>query len=164
MKKALNFFWYDRKWFGKIISCFALLFSISLLAELAQAIADPTAYQAKIAAREQSRADAQAAITAKETAEKEKLAQKTINDLKYAQKCIRYDGAARQLVYAVQDALRNPKSFEHIDTRISPMEKGVNDVVMQYRAENGFGGMTIGTIIAQIDNETCAIISMEISE
>jgi hypothetical protein len=42
----------------------------------------------------------------------------------------------------VKDRLRDPSSFEHIDTVISPVDDGDHKVVMTYRANNGFGGKT----------------------
>jgi hypothetical protein len=53
--------------------------------------------------------------------------------------------------------MRNPRSFEHIETRITPISgNGIHTVIMRFRAENGFGGMSIGTAVATVANSTCA--------
>ena len=52
--------------------------------------------------------------------------------------------------------MRDPDSFEHIETRITPVsDKGTHQLVMKYRAKNGFGGITVGSAIATIDNASC---------
>ena len=53
--------------------------------------------------------------------------------------------------------MREPDSFEHIETRITPInEKGKHTLTMRYRARNGFGGMTDGVAIATINNAGCS--------
>lgn len=64
----------------------------------------------------------------------------------------------------VEDNMRDPDSFEHIETKITPVnDKGLHTLVMKYRAKNEFGGMNVGSAVATIDNESCnaTIISIE---
>jgi hypothetical protein len=64
----------------------------------------------------------------------------------------------------VEERMRDPDSFEHVETRISPVnDKGTHQLFMTYRATNGFGGLTVGSATATVDNESCraTITSME---
>jgi hypothetical protein len=63
-----------------------------------------------------------------------------------------WDGSYRELETAVEKSLRDPDSFEHVETKITPVD--VNNehlVVMEFRAKNGFGGKNVGTATATID-------------
>ena len=56
---------------------------------------------------------------------------------------------------AVKERLRNPDSFEHIETVILPIDVNRRHLVaMKYRAENGFGGMNVEEAVGIIDNGT----------
>ena len=69
-----------------------------------------------------------------------------------------WDGASRPLKNAMKQRLRDPDSFEHIETRITPRDNdGDHLVTMQYRSRNGFGGMNVGSAIAVIDGDTCDV-------
>ena len=60
----------------------------------------------------------------------------------------------------IKNAMRNPKSYKHLQTRITPVRDGKHTATVKYRAENGFGGMTSGFIIATVSNKTCQILDM----
>lgn len=67
-----------------------------------------------------------------------------------------WDGSLIGLKDAVKENLRNPKSFEHIETVRSPVDdKGTFGVIMSYRAENGFGGMNVEAIGVEVEAKTC---------
>jgi hypothetical protein len=66
-----------------------------------------------------------------------------------------WDGSNASLVDQVKKQLRDPDSFEHDETRITPEEKGKHIVSMRYRARNGFGGMNVATAVAEIDHASC---------
>jgi len=68
-----------------------------------------------------------------------------------------WDGANRSTVHQVKSALRNPDSFEHVETRITPLDKttGEHHLGMTYRAQNGFGGMNVETTYARVNSATC---------
>lgn len=52
--------------------------------------------------------------------------------------------------------LRNPRSFEHVETVRSPVDKkGTFGLIMTYRAQNGFGGMNVEAIGVEVDARTC---------
>jgi len=71
-----------------------------------------------------------------------------------------WDGSNRDLVRAVKDRLREPGSFEHVETRIAPVDaKGQHTVVMTYRGRNGFGGMNVENAVGTITNAGCTLLS-----
>ena len=75
-----------------------------------------------------------------------------------------WDGSHRGVKQTIEDRMRDPDSFEHIETRITPVnESGTHTLSMQYRARNGFGGMTNGIATATIQNSSCdySITSIE---
>lgn len=68
-----------------------------------------------------------------------------------------WDGSNRSTVKQVERLLRNPESFEHVETKIAPVdeETGEHGLAMTYRAENGFGGTNVETIYARVNNGSC---------
>lgn len=69
-----------------------------------------------------------------------------------------FDGSSRPFRRAVEAQLRDPDSFDHIDTRITPVKEGRHTVIMNYRARNGFGGMNVEQAIGQVDHESCEVV------
>ena len=75
-----------------------------------------------------------------------------------------WNGSHRMVQTYVEKRMREPDSFEHIGTWISPVnETGKHTLTMRYRARNGFGGMSDGVAIATINNADCsaAVVSIE---
>ena len=69
-----------------------------------------------------------------------------------------WDGSVPDVVDAVKNNLRDPSSFEHIETKVSLVSKDDEQVViMKYRARNGFGGMNIESVVALIKNSNCTV-------
>lgn len=69
-----------------------------------------------------------------------------------------WDGSNRNAVLLMRTSyLRDPDSFEHIETVISPLDEssGEHGAWMTYRARNGFGGMNVERIYMRIDSESC---------
>ncbi len=67
-----------------------------------------------------------------------------------------WDGRHVRLVEKFKTTLRDPSSFEHDKTIIAPVdENGKHELMMRYRAKNGFGGMALGHVKAEVDNRTC---------
>lgn len=77
--------------------------------------------------------------------------------------CLRaWDGSHRLVVDTVEAALRNPSSFEHVETRVTVIdENGRHRFLMQYRAENGFGGMNSETVSGTYANANCNDVSFD---
>lgn len=61
-----------------------------------------------------------------------------------------WDGSHPKLSRMIKENCRNPDSYEHIETRFRD-DGSYIFVITKYRAENGFGGMSIGTVSANVD-------------
>lgn len=61
-----------------------------------------------------------------------------------------WDGSHPKLSRMIEESCRNPDSYEHIETRFRDDGTSIF-VITKYRAENGFGGMTIGNVTARVD-------------
>ena len=124
--------------------------------------AERAARQASEKKREQEEAEADRAEQAAK--EKAKLAEKSEEKRKGFHCLSGWDGSNRGVVAALKDNLRDPDSFEHAETRLTPVNKqGEHLLIMKYRAANGFGGMNIGHLMATIQNSDCSfkIVSVE---
>lgn len=58
-----------------------------------------------------------------------------------------WDGSHRQLEKYVKNNLKDPESYEHIETRYG-VKDDIVTVVMKYRAKNSFGGFVVNQAIA----------------
>lgn len=68
-----------------------------------------------------------------------------------------WDGSHSAFRDAVQDRMRDPDSFEHMETRVTPVSaEGTHTIFMKYRARNGFGGMNVGTAVGTYKNSDCS--------
>lgn len=61
-----------------------------------------------------------------------------------------WDGSHPKLSRMIEESCRNPDSYEHIETRFRDDGNSIF-VITKYRAQNGFGGMTIGKVTARVD-------------
>lgn len=68
-----------------------------------------------------------------------------------------WDGSNSSMVRQVKATLRDPDSFEHIDTLITPVhvETGKHGISMTFRAKNGFGGYNVGRAVGEVDPRSC---------
>lgn len=121
-----------------------------LKAEQARAVEDAAA--AKRAAEEKAAEDKRIA------AEKAAAEAKEAEERKSGFHCLSaWDGSHRGIVDALKDDLRDPDSFQHVETRITPTDaKGNHMLMMRYRARNGFGGMNIGRLAAVVKDSDCS--------
>lgn len=69
-----------------------------------------------------------------------------------------WDGSHREFKRYVRQRVRNPRSFEHVETVVGDPAQGRQRIIMQFRAENGFGGMTDGIAGAYIRFPSCNLI------
>ena len=78
----------------------------------------------------------------------------------------RWDGSNVSLVSFVKSGLRDPDSFEHVDTLITPKsdETGMHGITMSYRARNGIGGMNLSRAIGEVDPNTCETKNIVVSD
>ena len=68
------------------------------------------------------------------------------------------DGSSAPLVTATKAGLRDPSSFEHVETRIAPAKAGQHTVTMSYRARNALGGLVLRRAVGLIDAKTCDLV------
>ena len=59
---------------------------------------------------------------------------------------------------AFKNRLKDPKSYDHIETLITPNRNGYHKATIRYRARNSFGGMIIETTQVLVSNSTCNIV------
>ena len=73
-----------------------------------------------------------------------------------------WDGSHPKLSNIIEKGCRNPDSYEHIETSFRD-EGNFIFVVTNYRAENGFGGMSLGKVTAKVDlsGNVIEIVSQE---
>lgn len=100
----------------------------------------------------QSPAD-RAATTARETAETLKQAERR----RLGFHCLSsWDGAHRQFVDDLRPTLVDPASFQHVETRISPLTpQGDHLLVMDYRARDAIGLLRPGRATAVVRGKDC---------
>ena len=71
-----------------------------------------------------------------------------------------WDGSSREFVKSVKSQLRDPSSFEHVETRFTEKNaRGEIGVRMTYRAKNGFGGINTETAYGTISANDCRLVS-----
>lgn len=72
-----------------------------------------------------------------------------------------WDGSYPQFTKLIKENLRNPRSFEHIETRVWPKdEKDNHKVLTEFRAENGFGGLNVGAASGVFSNSDCSNVRL----
>jgi hypothetical protein len=73
-----------------------------------------------------------------------------------------WDGSHKALEKYIKSTLRDPRSYEHVETRFT--DNGEHIIVgTTFRAKNGFGGMNTGSIVvkASIDGKILGIITKD---
>lgn len=60
-----------------------------------------------------------------------------------------WDGAHRTLEDRVEAQLKDPDSYQHVETRFSGTEENPTRITMTFRAKNSFGGVVTSTATAQ---------------
>ena len=60
------------------------------------------------------------------------------------------------------NGIKDPDSFEHIRTTITPNENGWHRLRMDFRARNSFGGMVVGTVKANVNHATCSAVITDV--
>lgn len=78
--------------------------------------------------------------------------EKTLTREERIQSLLAEDGSYLPLVLSVKSSLREPDSFQHIQTGVVDMGAEGVMVLMRYRARNGFGGMNVETDMCMIKN------------
>ena len=76
--------------------------------------------------------------------------------------CLRdWDGSHRGITRYLERNLKDPDSYEHIETRVMPVnDNGLHFLITQYRAKNSFGGYVVDTISAMYRNSDCSVVEI----
>lgn len=70
------------------------------------------------------------------------------------------DGSMSGFAREVESSLRDPDSFEHVQSFATAIDDGgMQRVRMKFRARNGFGGVNVEMAEAVVQNAGCEIIS-----
>lgn len=93
--------------------------------------------------------------------EAEKAAQEAEDSRKGFHCLSKWDGSHPGVVEEVKQRLRDPGSFEHDETRVTPAKDGVHTLYMTYRAKNGFGGVNVETAVATYSNDNCQVLTLK---
>ncbi|WP_420023721.1 hypothetical protein ACN9JG_06070 [Cereibacter azotoformans] len=76
-----------------------------------------------------------------------------------------WDGSHLEFARTVKAQLRDPDSFEHVETQVVEVDDaGRNRVIMTFRARNGFGGMNVERALGSFSNATCGAVRVELIE
>ena len=62
-----------------------------------------------------------------------------------------WDGSYRPLVSTIKNYLKDPDSFKHRETTITPNNGGVHVAIMTYGAKNSYGGYVVEKAAARLD-------------
>jgi hypothetical protein len=141
----------------------ALVAVIGIIAETTATPEDKARWAAERAEREKERAIREAAEAEREAAE---LAARQRAEAEEAAreaqlKCLRsLDGSMGSFKIEVKYELRDPDSFEHIQSFATAVDAdGTQRIRMKFRARNGFGGMNVEMAEAVVDNSECEVRS-----
>lgn len=64
------------------------------------------------------------------------------------------------ILWEVKQSLREPDSFDHIRSSATGVdENGVQQILIEFRARNGFGGVNIGKAVADVQFQGCKLVS-----
>lgn len=131
------------------LGCFAVL-----LAPPVVAVVLLTSYCSNRSAELARQAKIEAAASAKEQAENRHKGFHCLSP---------WDGSQEGVVEQTKARLRDPDSFQHVETRITPAnEAGMHQLIMKFRSRNGFGGMVEGRTIAKVATDGCRAYIVEI--
>lgn len=79
---------------------------------------------------------------------------------KQQENCLSWGGQLSDLSARVQESLHNPESFEHVSTEFIVPEEDRFNVLLTFRAENGFGAIRAARLKAQMVPATCEILKV----
>src|SRR3546814_14150581 len=69
------------------------------------------------------------------------------------------------ILWEVKQSLREPDRFEHIRSSATAVdENGVQRILIEFRARNGIGWMSIGKAVANVQVKGCKLINWRIIE
>ena len=121
----------------------------------ADLVAKEEAEKARIA-REENRARLKAKKIAAKKAEKEENNRKGFHCLSG------FSGKQPFAVLALKPQLKDPKSFDHIETLVGPENNGRHTITIRYRANNSFGATVIGAAAGTYSNQNCEDVEITV--
>ena len=69
------------------------------------------------------------------------------------------------ILWEIKQSLREPDSFEHIRSSATTVdENGVQGILIEFRARNGFGGMNMSKAVANVQFQGCKLLNWRIIE
>ena len=72
-----------------------------------------------------------------------------------------WDGSHSNFEDLLKRGLRDPDSYEHIETRVTRKgSDGLHTLYTRYRAKNGFGGFVVGEATGKYDSQ-CHVVSFD---
>ncbi len=88
------------------------------------------------------------------------------NNERYSVYCLSlWDGSHDRFVESVKEAINDPDSFEHDETRTWPVNaEGRNTIVMNFRARNALGGMVRVKAAGSFNNDPCSDVRIDLIE
>jgi hypothetical protein len=77
-------------------------------------------------------------------------------------KCLSaWDGSHSDFKRYIKKNMRDPESFDHRETKVTPVRAdGTQTVIMTYAGKNGFGGMVVEQKMGKIYNRDCKLIEI----
>lgn len=149
---------YIKKFFKFVLYSFGVLFALTLGVAI---FVGPTEEQ--VAKKEAQRAEDKARQARIEENERIAKANKEKSQKMKGFHCLSaWDGSLRD-ERALKNSLNDPGSYEHVETRITPVNSdGVHTAYVTFRARNGFGGLVLSKATVIVDNETCNNAVLEI--
>lgn len=110
----------------------------------------------RIKRQAEAKRDEATALLAKAEAEGAKIEQ----IMEQQNDCLNWRGQLGDLNDYVSESLHNPSSFEHIETTFIVPDEEQYNVLLKFRAENGFGALRSAFVRASMIPETCEILKV----
>lgn len=73
-----------------------------------------------------------------------------------------WDGSNKKLEQYIKSRMNDPKSYEHIETRYNiETDKGIANMVTQFRGKNALGGVVVNSCYARQDIESGELLEIQ---
>jgi len=73
-----------------------------------------------------------------------------------------WDGSHIELERIIKNGVKDPGSYEHIQTKHILDDSLTMSVMMSFRSKNGFGGMVVTNVIAKTSVKDCNVIDYRV--
>jgi hypothetical protein len=75
-----------------------------------------------------------------------------------------WDGSHSEIVKLTKGRMNDPNSFEHVETKVKPVEDGRHLLFMTFRGKNAFGGTIVNRATATYANDGCTVSKLIIGQ